>query len=297
MPSTPSPTAAAGRSEGMNHNRPASESGLGTQNAEVTIANVIEAHEVTVRFGGITALDSLSLQIAYGARCGVIGPNGAGKTTFLDVLSGMRQPSSGHVTFEGMDISKKGPTAVSRNGLHRTFQRHQPFGWLSVEENVLVALEWPKRGRRIGADLLALPSQRRRREGYLAEVHRLLDVCGLMDVRNHPAASLPIGKVRLLEFARAIADDPKVLLLDEPTSGLAQNDADNLGRVILNINESTGCAFVLVEHDVEFVSRLCTRLVVLDQGSLLADGEPSAVLRNPLVLESYIGRDSETKEV
>jgi branched-chain amino acid transport system ATP-binding protein len=256
---------------------------------------VITADEITVRFGGIVALDKVTVHVARGQRCGIIGPNGAGKTTFLDVLSGMRRPTSGHVQFENRNVSKEGPTRVSRRGLRRTFQRQQPFGWLSVEENVLMALEWPGRGPRLGADLLGLRSQGRRKARLMTKVDEVLEQCGLSNVRTQPAASLPIGKVRLLEFARAIADRPKLLLLDEPTSGLFHQDSERLGEAMQQINKSSDCAYVLVEHDVEFVVATCNRLVVLDQGAILSDGDPAQVLKDPAVIDAYLGQEQEVQ--
>jgi branched-chain amino acid transport system ATP-binding protein len=252
-------------------------------------ASALKAHQLTVRFGGITALDGVDLEVAARERCGIIGPNGAGKTTLLDVLSGLRAPTQGHVSFLGADISKRGPTGISRLGLRRTFQRQQPFGWLSVEENVLVALEWRGRGGRIVADLFATPSTKRRRRALMSRVDQVLMQCGLTDVRHEPAASQPIGNIRLLEFARAIADWPKMLLFDEPTSGLNQRDAERLAQAMLDVNNTGECGFVLVEHDVAFVTSVCDRLVVLHQGRTLADGPPRAVLDDPSVVEAYIG--------
>jgi branched-chain amino acid transport system ATP-binding protein len=251
--------------------------------------STIEARGLTVQFGGITALDGIDLEVGAQERCGIIGPNGAGKTTLLDVLSGLRAPTRGHVSFQGVDIAKKGPTGISRLGLRRTFQRQQPFGWLSVEENVLVALEWRGRGGRIVADLLSTPSTKRHRKAHMARVDDVLKQCGLTEVRHDPAAAQPIGNIRLLEFARAIADWPKMLLFDEPTSGLNQRDAERLAQAMLDVNSSADCGFVLVEHDVAFVTSVCDRMVVLHQGRTLADGPPRAVLDDPLVVEAYIG--------
>ena len=253
---------------------------------------MLTVHDVSVRFGGVHALDGLTFEVERGERIGVIGPNGAGKSTLLDVLSGVRRTSHGCVLFEEVEVSKLGPTKVSRLGLHRTFQRHQPFGWLSVEDNVLVALEWRGRGRRIMADVCALPKQGRRYRQHLAHAHELLELCGLSAARTRSAASLPIGQIRLLEFARAIADQPKLVLLDEPTSGLAQSDAARLGQVIREVNQSVGTACILVEHDVDFVVALSKRMLVLDQGRLLADGYPTSVLQMQEVVEAYIGRDA-----
>ena len=265
----------------------------GSSRQDGTVTPVIEAREITVQFGGILALDELNLRVSPGEQCGIIGPNGAGKTTFFDVLSGMRSPNRGQVWFDGKDVSKEGPNRIARHGLRRTFQRHQPFGWLSVEDNVLTALEWRGRSARIVADLLALPSQQRKKQRLMARVDAVLEECGLLNVRHNPAASLPIGQVRLLEFARAAVDTPKVLLLDEPTSGLSKVDTERLGNAMTQIAQSSGCAVILVEHDVDFVRSHCSRLVVLDQGVKLTEGLPDEVLSDPAVIEAYIGQDYE----
>ena len=251
---------------------------------------------MTVQFGGIRALDGLCLRVEPGEQCGILGPNGAGKTTFFDMLSGIRQPTKGQVWLNGKDVSKEGPNQIARQGLRRTFQRHQPFGWLSVEENILTALEWPGRSARIVADLLALPSQRRRKERFMTRVEEVIEQCGLTEVRNRPAATLPIGQVRLLEFGRAIVDMPQVLLLDEPTSGLSHSDTVRLGLAMDTVARTSGCAVVLVEHDVEFVTNHSTRIVVLDQGSKLIEGEPDAVLSDARVIEAYIGKATQAAE-
>jgi branched-chain amino acid transport system ATP-binding protein len=170
--------------------------------------------------------------------------------------------------------------------MRRTFQRQQVFGWLPVEDNVLVALEWRGGGGGLAADLLALPSRRSRERERRDRVDEVLERCGLEALRLEPAANLPIGQARMVELARAVVDRPKVLLLDEPTSGLEESEVENLAR---RLCEEEECAVVLVEHDVGFVMRECHRVVVLNLGSIIANDVPEVVRADPAVREAYLG--------
>jgi len=245
--------------------------------------------DVTVRFGGITALSDVSLSVPTGEVLGLIGPNGAGKTTLFDVISGVRVPEHGRVALEGVDITHLSAVGRARRGLRRTFQRVQTFGWLSVEDNVLTALEWHGGGGGMLADLISLPTRRRREHERRSRVAEVLERCGLSTVAKEPAGSLPIGLARMVEVARAIVDAPKVLLLDEPTSGLEEAEADRLGELIQQMGRDDSCAVVLVEHDVGFVMRQCHRIVVLDLGRVLAVGNPKEIQANPAVRTAYLG--------
>ena len=244
---------------------------------------------ITVRFGGITALSDVGLTVPKGEVLGLIGPNGAGKTTLFDVISGVRAPDEGRVALEGEDITDVSAVARARRGLRRTFQRVQTFGWLSVEDNVLAALEWRGGGGGMLADLLSLPPRKRRERERRARVVQILERCGLGAVAKEPAGSLPIGLARMVEVARAIIDRPKVLLLDEPTSGLEEAEAERLGELIQSMSADESCAVVLVEHDVGFVMRQCHRIVVLDLGRVLAAGSPKEIQANGEVRAAYLG--------
>jgi branched-chain amino acid transport system ATP-binding protein len=244
---------------------------------------------VTVRFGGITALDDVSLELAAGEARGLIGPNGAGKTTLFDVISGVRAPNAGQVLLGGEDVTRRSAVYRARRGLRRTFQRVQAFGWLSVEDNVLAALEWRGGGGGLCADLVAFPSRRRRERARRERVAEVLDLCGLTSLRGELAGALPIGLARMMELARAIVDRPRVLLLDEPTSGLDGTEAARLGTLIEAIRRDESCAVLLVEHDVGFVMKQCDRIVVLDLGRVLAVGEAPEIQANAAVRSAYLG--------
>ncbi len=251
--------------------------------------------DVSVRFGGVRALDGVSFSVTAGEVCGLIGPNGAGKTTLFDVISGVRAPDGGKVAVDGTDITSWTASRRARSGVRRTFQRVQTFGWLSVEDNVLTALDWRGGGGGMLADLVAFPTRRRRERERRARVEEVLEQCGLIAVRKDAAGSLPIGLARMVELARALVDEPKLLLLDEPTSGLDEAEVARLGQRIAEIR-SGDCALVLVEHDIGFVMQQCDRVVVLDLGKVLAVGTPEAIRADPTVRAAYLGDSSDNDD-
>ncbi len=250
---------------------------------------VLEAVGVTVAFGGVRALAGVDAAFHPGRICGLIGPNGAGKTTLFDCLTGIRKPTSGAIRLSGEDVTGRSATWRARHGVRRTFQRQQVFGWLPLEDNALVALEWRGGGGGLVADLLALPSRRTRERERRARVDEVLELCGLTDLVHEPAANLPIGRARMVELARAVVDHPAALLLDEPTSGLEEVEVDNLARVIRDLAERDRCAVLLVEHDVGFVMRHCDQVIALNLGAVIADGTPEEVRDHRDVRAAYLG--------
>jgi branched-chain amino acid transport system ATP-binding protein len=256
--------------------------------SEESSTATVELRGVSVRFGGITAVDDVSLTIGRGCT-GLIGPNGAGKTTLLDAISGLRTPTKGALALGGEDVTPRSAAWFARNGVRRTFQRHQAFGGLSVAENILVPLEWRSRGVGLFGDLVSAPYRRRQTAALLEQVDAVIDRCGLSSVRDQSAASLPIGQLRLLEFARAIVDSPQVLLLDEPTSGLGPHETDLMGSIVRELAEADGVAVVLVEHDIDFVMGISDRVICLQQGALLADGRPEQIQSDSAVIAAYLG--------
>ncbi len=259
------------------------------RSAKSNSTDALSLTDVGVRFGGISALSNVSFSVPTGQLCGLIGANGAGKTTLFDVISGLRVPSSGTIRLHGQDVTNWKPHRRARIGLRRTFQRVQVFGWLTVEENLIVANEWRGGEGGVLADLVASPSRRRPENRRREQAERVLEQCGLTDIRHRSAAGLPIGTARLVELARALMDEPSVLLLDEPASGLDESDSQRFGDLVETVARDNNTAVLLVEHDVGFVMERCDRVVVLNLGEVLADGTPSEIRENPLVLEAYLG--------
>ncbi|MEU4078945.1 ABC transporter ATP-binding protein [Streptomyces venezuelae] len=237
---------------------------------------LLRASGIGVRFGGVHALRDVTLSVGPGEVCGLIGPNGAGKTTLFDVVSGMRRPDAGTVAYDGTDITRRSPVWRARHGIRRTFQRQQLFGQLTVEDNLLVAQDW-RGGVR--------PAVRRHRERAAAVLHE----CGLDALADSYAGGLPVGQARMVELARALADPPRVLLLDEPASGTTAEERRQLAAVIRHMADEENCAVLLVEHNVAFVMELCSRVVVLDLGRVLAEGPAAEVQADPAVREAYLG--------
>lgn len=270
----------------------ATQSDPGTRDRD---GEVLALESVAVRFGGISALSGVSLSVPEGIVLGLIGPNGAGKTTLFDVISGVRMPNGGKVWFRGRDATKMSAVGRSRRGLRRTFQRVQTFGWLSVEDNVLAALEWRGGGGGMFADVVRLPTRRSRERARRDRVAEVLEQCGLTAVRSDPVGSLPIGLARMVEFARAIVDEPKLLLLDEPTSGLDEREAERLIQQLGHLRATTTCSVMLVEHDMGFVMEQCDTVVVLELGQVIATGTPKQIQENPQVRAAYLGDGSNNR--
>jgi branched-chain amino acid transport system ATP-binding protein len=240
----------------------------------------MEALEVTVRFGGVTAVRDATLSAGAGQVTGLIGPNGAGKTTLFNVITGLQAPTSGTVRLSGEDITRRATHERARRGIARTFQRLEAFGSLSVWENVLVAAEIHRQqGLR----------RRRQRETPAQVTERLLRRVGLDRYASRPADAVPTGIARLLELARALALDPRLLLLDEPSSGLSTTETGSFGDLLREL-AGEGRAVLLVEHDMDLIMRVCDRIHVLNFGEVIASGTPAEIRADPGVQRAYLGQ-------
>jgi ABC-type branched-subunit amino acid transport system ATPase component len=251
---------------------------------------ILAAVDVTVRFGGVLALDQVSLAVPRGSTVGLVGPNGAGKTTLFGVLSGLLRPRSGRVTMDGADVTRRTPNWRAARGLSRTFQRMELFTELTVREHLVVARRVREGRQRFFGffrDLTGLGE--RPGPGEEEAVEAVLELLGLQGVADRPAVSVPLGTGRLVEVGRALAGEPVVMLLDEPSSGLDAHETEQLGEALRRVRQERAVALVLVEHNVEFVLDLSDRVTVLDFGRVLTEGTPDEVRDSPDVQEAYFG--------
>jgi ABC-type branched-subunit amino acid transport system ATPase component len=262
-----------------------------------TRAPLLAAVDVTVRFGGVVALDHVSLAVPVGSTVGLVGPNGAGKTTLFGVLSGLLRPRTGRVTMDGADVTHRSPQTRARRGLARTFQRMELFTELTVREHLVLARRVREgRERLLGMARDVTGFGERPGPGEDEAVDGILALLGLEVVADRPAVAVPLGTGRLLEVGRALAAEPTVMLLDEPSSGLDIHETEQLGDALRRVREDRGTAFVLVEHNVEFVLGLSDRVTVLDFGKVLVQGTPEEIRTSPEVQAAYFGAPMEARE-
>ena len=240
---------------------------------------LLHVDDVVVQFGGVTAVNHANFEVEAGTITGLIGPNGAGKTTCFNVITGLQTPTSGRVVLDGKNINRVPVNRRSKRGIGRTFQRLEAFGSLTVADNVRVALDIHR-----GLRGMFRPAG--------DQVTELLELVGIADYAKDRADSIPTGTARLLELARALACEPRLLLLDEPSSGLDESETEDFGTLLQQL-AGEGVTILMVEHDMDLVMNVCNDINVLDFGSIIAQGTPAEIRENPVVQKAYLGYSDE----
>lgn len=244
--------------------------------------------QVTLKFGGITALSEVSLEVRRGEVVGIIGPNGAGKTSLLNCINGVYRPTSGTLTFEGQDVIGMKPWQLALAGIGRTFQNIELVDEATTVENIMIGRHRHIRQSMLSA-VLYWGRGRREEVKQRAEVERIMALLEISHLRDVHAGGMAAGQRKMVEIARALASEPKLLLLDEPSSGMTREEKEDVARIILRMKKEMGITQVLVEHDVRFVSDLCDTVFVLDFGRCIASGTPAEVMADERVIEAYLG--------
>jgi branched-chain amino acid transport system ATP-binding protein len=242
----------------------------------------LEVRDCAKHYGAIRAVDGVSFSVGPGEIVGVIGPNGSGKTTLFNSILGQIRPSAGRMEFCGEDITGMSPLQLSRRGVGRTFQTLQVFGKLSVRDNLIVAAQEFK--GTLPGRLLAAPDA-----GLGPQADEMIELFGLKRVSDLPAGSLSYGQQKLIDIAMAFMARPRLVLLDEPCAGVNPALVEQLRDLLLELNRKQGGSFVVIEHNMDFIMRLCSRVICMVEGKVLAEGEPQSVQADPAVLEAYLG--------
>jgi branched-chain amino acid transport system ATP-binding protein len=256
--------------------------------SEAATTPLLQVQGVTVRFGGITALDGISFDVMPGTIAGLIGPNGAGKTTLFNCLSRLYSFSEGTILFEGAPLQQHPAHRIAALGLGRTFQNLALFRTMSVRDNVMLGGHC-RTGTGFIANALRLPSVRDEERQLAQQAQEMIELLDLVDVQHRPVSDLPFGTQKRVEFARALMARPKLLLLDEPAAGLNHEEVDELRLLLRRIQSQLSLCILLVEHHMNLVMRVSDQVIALDFGRKIADGSPSEVQAHPDVVRAYLG--------
>ncbi|WP_439595746.1 ABC transporter ATP-binding protein [Falsiroseomonas sp.] len=254
-------------------------------------APILAADRVSLRFGGVRALTDVSFAVRAGEIFSIIGPNGAGKTSMVNCISGRYRPTEGRITFDGADITRLGPNRRAALGIGRTFQNLALFGHMSVLDNIMVGRHHLLKAGFLRGMLYWIGGAQTEELAHRREVEEIIDFLEIQPVRKAMAGTLPYGLRKRVELARAVALKPKLILLDEPMAGMNLEEKEDMARFITDLNAEWGMTVLMIEHDMGVVMDISHRVMVLDFGRKIAEGEPDAVLAHPEVRRAYLGED------